>query len=149
MGLGSFFRGAWDKVKKVGGKIGGAIKNGARVVGRIAKPVANIISGVSGFLAGAPGKIGQIAGVVRKGIDGARKLIDLLPDSKFKTKLEEGSDKADDIVNKGEKFVSHYADKGKEYTPFLDRVSDVVQKGGDAINKSVLYIDYEILFLWK
>ena len=138
MGLGSFFRGAWDKVKKVGGKIGGAVKGAARVVGKIAKPVANIVSGVSGFLAGAPGKIGKIAGAVKKGVDTARKFIDLLPDSKFKKRLEEGSDKADELVKRGEKVVGDIMEKGKQYTPFMDKVGEVVQRGGEAINKSFL-----------
>ena len=138
MGLGSFFRGAWDKVKKVGGKIGGAVKGAARVVGKIAKPVANIVSGVSGFLAGAPGKIGKIAGAVKKGVDTAKKFIDLLPDSKFKKRLEEGSDKADELVKRGEKVVGDIMERGKQYTPFMDKVGEVVQRGGEAINKSFL-----------
>lgn len=138
MGLGAFFRGAWDKVKKVGGKIGGAVKGAARVVGRIAKPVANVISGVSGFLANAPGKVGKVAGAIRKGIDTAKKFIDLLPDSKFKKKLEEGSDKADEIVRRGEGIVGGIAERGREYTPFLDKVGEAVQRGGEALNKSVL-----------
>ena len=96
------------------------------------------MSGVSGFLAGAPGKIGKIAGAVKKGVDTARKFIDLLPDSKFKKRLEEGSDKAGELVERGEKFVGGIAEKGKQYTPFMDKVGELVQRGGEAINKSFL-----------
>ena len=138
MGLGSFFRGAWDKVKKVGGKIGGAVKGAVRVVGKIAKPVANVIHGVSGFMAGAPGKIGKVAGAIKKGMDTAKKFIDLLPDSKFKKRLEEGSDKANEIVGRGEKIARDVVDRGRAYTPFLDKVGDAIQRGGEAVNRSVL-----------
>lgn len=136
MGLGEFFQGAWNKVRKVGGKIGGAIKGAVHTVGKITKPVMNIISGVSGFLQGAPGKVGKIAGAVRKGVDTAKKLINLLPDSNFKKRLEEGSDKAEQIVRRGEQVVGDVVEKGREYAPFIDKVGELVQRGGEAVNRS-------------
>lgn len=92
MRLGQVFSNFGNKVKNFGLKVGSSLA-------KIAPKVIKAGSFVSGALSHLPGFIGSAAGFVHKGLDAANKVINSLPNSSFKDKLQDLSGKASDTVN--------------------------------------------------
>ena len=87
MRLGEVFSNFGNKVKNFGLRVGSTLSH-------IAKPALKYGSFIAGGLSHLPGFIGTAAGVAYKGLNAANRLINSLPDSSFKAKLQDLSDKA-------------------------------------------------------
>lgn len=92
MRLGALFSNFGNKVKDFGLRVGSTLSH-------IAKPVLKYGSFLAGGLSHLPGFIGTAAGVAYKGLNAANRLINSLPDSNFKSKLQDLSDKASTTVS--------------------------------------------------
>lgn len=93
MRLGERFANFGNKVKQFGLRIGNGLMH-------IAPKVIKVGSFISGALSHAPGIIGTAAGYIHKGLDVANKVISSLPNSSFKNKLQDLSNKANDTTNR-------------------------------------------------
>ena len=87
MRLGEIFSNIGNKVKNFGLRVGSTLSH-------IAKPVLKYGSFIANGLSHLPGFIGTAAGVAYKGLNAANRLINSLPNSSFKSKLQDLSDKA-------------------------------------------------------
>ena len=87
MGLGSMFSNFGNKLKNFGMRIGGTLSH-------IARPALKAGSFIANGLSYLPGAIGTAAGLAYKGLNAVNKVIDSLPNSQFKEKLQNLSDKA-------------------------------------------------------
>lgn len=138
MGIGSFFSKLGQGIRKVGGKIGNGIRNTIGFIGKIAKPASHVISAIGGGLSKLPGTIGTIGNAIHKGFGIANKFLDLLPDSKVKEKLKEGSDSAEATFGKYEENVNDIGRKIGAYDKFVGAVGDGIGKLGDMANRSYI-----------
>ena len=87
MRLGEIFSNIGNKVKNFGLRAGSTLA-------KVAPKVLKVGSFVAGGLSHLPGFIGNAAGLVYKGLNAANRLIGALPDSSFKDKLQDLSNKA-------------------------------------------------------
>ena len=108
MGLGNFFSKVGNGIKNFGLKAGSVIRNVAPKVLKIGGFVTNALPNVPGF-------IGTAAGVLNKGFNVANKVIDALPNSNFKHKLQDLSDKSQQKANEIHNKIEPTANKIKEY----------------------------------
>ena len=106
MRLGEKFASFGNKVKQFGLRAGSTLMN-------VAPKVLKVGSFVSGALSHVPGFIGTAAGYVHKGLDYANRIINSLPNSSFKDKLQDLSNKANDATNKTIDKVQPYAQTAK------------------------------------
>ena len=83
-----------NKVKNFGLRIGSTLSN-------IAPKALKVGSFITGALSHLPGMIGSAAGVLYKGINAANKVINSLPNSNFKNKLQDLSEKTANTINSG------------------------------------------------
>ena len=138
MGLGNFFRKigsgiasgaqkAWSGAKYVGGKV----LDGAKFIGKAAKPVINVAQKITGLTDKIPGMIGEVSKLVSGGLDTAKKWIDMVPEGSVKKKLEELSGGADDLVKRGEetalrggKLIGGLSDKASPWIGLAGKIAD-------------------------
>ena len=92
MRLGERFASFGNRVKQFGIRVGSGLA-------KVAPKVIKVGSFISGALSHMPGFIGQAAGYVHKGLDAVNRVIDSLPNSSFKSKLQDLSDKTNNAVN--------------------------------------------------
>ena len=92
MRLGQMFSNFGNKVKNFGMRVGSTLSH-------IAKPVIKYGSFIAGGLSHLPGFIGTAAGMAYKGLNAANRLINSLPNSSFKSKLQDLSNKAATTTN--------------------------------------------------
>ncbi len=126
MGLGSFFKRAWDGAKKAGLYVAGKARQGINYIGKAAKPVMNIAHKTLGLAEHIPGFIGDTAKLINKGIDYGKSLIESLPDSRIKSKLKEYSDQGSDIVKRG---VDYAQSQGNVVTSFAQQAKPWLNAG--------------------
>ena len=93
MRLGERFSNFANKVKNFGIRVGSGLA-------KVAPKVIKVGSFVSGALSHLPGVIGTAAGAIHKGLDVANRVIDSLPNSSFKNKLQDLSNKASTTTDK-------------------------------------------------
>ena len=92
MRLGERFSQFANKVKNFGIRAGSTLMHAA-------PKVLKVGSFVSGALSHIPGFIGTAAGYIHRGLDAANRIIDSLPNSSFKDKLQDLSNKANNATN--------------------------------------------------
>ena len=138
MGLPKWMQNAWSGAKniasKVGAtakKVGGKIVQGVKYVGKAAKPVLNVAKKVADYAEAIPGVVGDVAGMVNKGIEKFNDWVDTyLPDGTVKRKLKEASGEASDLVNRGERYAREKADQVSGYVvqtkPYIDQAGRYV-----------------------
>ena len=102
MRLGQAFANFGNKVKNFGLRVGSTLAHAAP---KIIK-VGNFVTGALSHL---PGAIGTAAGIIHKGFDAVNKVINTLPSSGFKDKLQDLSNKAEHAVDNAHNKVSPYA----------------------------------------
>ena len=139
MGLGGFFKKIGSAVKSGASKalqtakhIGGKVLTGVKYIGKHAKPIINVAKTVAGLGQYIPGGIGDIFGLVDKGLNKVNEWIDMIPDSKIKDKLKEYSGDASNIkdtvrgiVDSGGKKVGEIIDRAK---PWIDSAENITNK---------------------
>ena len=124
MRLGEWFSNIGNKVKNFGLRVGSTLSH-------IAKPVLKYGSFVAGGLSHLPGFIGTAAGIVHKGLSAANRLINSLPDSSFKDKLQ-------DLSNKTANTVSNIQPKITDAAKSAQVVGDTAGKIIDAIKPKII-----------
>ena len=87
MGLGSMFSNFGNKIKNFGLRVESTLSH-------IARPALKAGSFIANGLSYLPGAIGSAAGLAYKGLNAVNKVIESLPNSQFKEKLQNLSDKA-------------------------------------------------------
>ena len=115
MGVKSFFKKVWGGIKKAGRFVKDKV---LPVVGRIAKPVLNVIGAL-------PGKIGMI-GKIGSGI------ANILHGATEKIPNEDARRKLDDIISRGHDKFQTVVDRGRDIANGANRTVDV---GRDMINR--------------
>ena len=106
MRLGQMFSNFANKVKNFGIRVGSGLA-------KVAPKILKVGSFVAGGLSHIPGFIGQAAGYVHKGLDAANRLINSLPNSSFKDKLQDLSNKASNATDKTVDKLSPTANTAK------------------------------------
>ena len=115
MGIKSFFKKVWGGIKKAGRFVKDKV---LPVVGRIAKPVLNVIGAL-------PGKIGMI-GKIGSGV------ANILHGATEKIPNEDARRKLDDIISRGHDKFQTVVDRGRDIANGANRTVDV---GRDMINR--------------
>ena len=121
MRLGERFASFANKVKNFGVRVGSTLS-------RVAPKVLKVGSFVAGALSHLPGTIGTAAGYVHKGLDYANRLISSLPNSSFKSKLQDLSNKAADTTNRTVDRITPAAQTAKVIGDTAGKVIDAVKQ---------------------
>ena len=121
MRLGERFANFANKVKNFGVRIGTGLA-------KVAPKVLKVGSFVAGALSHLPGTIGTAAGYVHKGLDYANRLISSLPNSSFKSKLQDLSNKAADTTNRTVDRIAPAAQTAKVIGDTAGKVIDAVKQ---------------------
>ena len=87
MRLGEMFSNFGNKLKNFGMRVGSTLSH-------IARPALKAGSFIAGALSNFPGALGAASGLAYKGLNAVNKVIESLPNSQFKEKLQNLSDKA-------------------------------------------------------
>ena len=124
MRLGQMFSNFTNKVKDYGIRIGSGLA-------KVAPKILKVGSFVAGGLSHLPGFIGTAAGIVHKGLNAANRLINSLPDSSFKSKLQDLSDKAASTTN-------NIAPKLTQAAKSAQVIGDTAGKVIDAIKPKII-----------
>ena len=107
---------------------GNKVKNfGLRVGSTLAKVAPKVGSFVTGVLSHLPGAIGTAAGVIHKGFEKVNGLINSLPDSSFKNKLQNLSDKAQNAADNAHTKVKPYAETAKVIGDTGGKIIDAIK----------------------
>ena len=120
MRLGQAFSSFGSKLKNYGLRVGSTLAHAA-------PKVLKVGSFVAGALSHLPGTIGTAAGYVRKGLDAANRLINSLPDSRFKDKLQDLSGKVTNTVDKYEPKVTDAAKSAQVIGDTTGKVIDAIK----------------------
>ena len=121
MRLGERFASFANKVKNFGVRVGSTLA-------RAAPKILKVGSFVSGALSHVPGFIGTAAGTIHKGLDVANRLISSLPNSSFKSKLQDLSNKAADTTNRTVDRIAPAAQTAKVIGDTAGKVIDAVKQ---------------------
>ena len=124
MGLGSWFSNFKDKVKSFGMRVGSTLS-------RIAPKVLKVGSFIAGGLSNLPGFIGTAAGYAYKGLNAANRLIESLPNSSFKDKLQ-------DLSNKASTTVTNITPKITDAAKSAQVIGDTAGKVIDTIKQKII-----------
>jgi len=131
MGLKDLFSNISGKVRNAGRWLADKAKAGIGFVGRLAKPVLNVVSKGLDYSRYLPGKFGVIAGLAKPVFDKINGFIDRLPNGKAKEKLREFSDKGKDAYDKGrqmgEDIIIKFNDNVQKYKPAVDYVNSIIK----------------------
>ena len=120
MRLGQAFANFGNKVKNFGLRVGSTLAHAA-------PKILKVGSFVTGALSHLPGAIGTAAGVIHKGFDAVNKVIDSLPNSRFKDKLQDLSDKAEHKTNEIHNKVTPYAETAKVIGDTGGKIIDAIK----------------------
>ena len=120
MRLGERFANFGNRIKNFGLKVGSTLMN-------VAPKVLKVGSFVSGALSHAPGFIGQAAGFIHRGLDAANKIIDSLPNSSFKDKLQDLSYKANNATNTTVNKITPAVQTAKVIGDTANKVIDAIK----------------------
>ena len=120
MRLGSMFSNFKDKVKSFGQRVGSTLSH-------IAPKVIKYGSFIAGGLSHLPGFIGTAAGIVNNGLNAANRLINSLPDSSFKNKLQDLSSKTSDTVSNIHPKVTQAAETAKVVGDTAGKIIDAIK----------------------
>ena len=120
MRLGEIFSNIGNKVKNFGLRAGSTLA-------KVAPKVLKVGSFVAGGLSHLPGFIGNAAGLVYKGLNAANRLIGALPDSSFKNKLQDLSDKAASTTSNIQPKLMNAAKTAQVYGDTAGKVIDAIK----------------------
>ena len=120
MRLGQAFANFGNKVKNFGLRVGSTLAHAA-------PKILKVGSFVTGALSHLPGAIGTAAGVIHKGFDAVNKVISSLPDSSFKNKLQDLSDKAEHKTNDIHNKITPYAETAKVIGDTGGKIIDAIK----------------------
>ena len=108
MSIKNFFKKIGRGIKKAAGKVWGGVKKAAGFVGKVTKPILNVMSVLPGTL-GLIGKVGSAAANVVKDV------VDRIPNQQAKDKLNEVIDKGKQAVDNVQEKAQTVANKVKPW----------------------------------
>lgn len=120
MRLGQMFSNFGNKVKNFGLRVGSTLA-------KVAPKVIKVGSFVTGALSHLPGAIGTAAGVINKGFNWVNNLISSLPDSSFKNKLQDLSDKAKEAKDNIQEKITPYGETAKVIGDTGGKIIDAIK----------------------
>ena len=110
MGIGKFFKNAWNGVKRGATKVWEGSKKVIPKVVDVIKRAPEYVDKAGRVLSLLPGKYGKIGDLISKGSNFIKPLINQLPDSKAKEKINEyynkGENQVRDVYNKVKPWVN-------------------------------------------
>ena len=121
MRLGEFFSNIGNGLKNFGLRVGSTLS-------RIAPHALKVGSFIAGGLSHLPGLIGTAAGVIYKGLNAANRVIDSLPSSRFKDKLQDLSGKVSDTVANTQPKLMDAAKSAQVIGDTAGKVIDAIKK---------------------
>ena len=121
MRLGELFSNFGNKVKNFGLRVGSSLMN-------IAPKALKIGGFVTGALSHLPGIIGTAAGFLNRGINAANNVINALPNSSFKDKLQNLAEKTSNVVNTGVAKITPAAETAKVVGDNAGKVLDAIKQ---------------------
>ena len=131
----NFFKKIGKGIKKGVTKVWNFGKKVVEKAGKIARPVADVVSKVGGAMSALPGKAGAIGTGLAAGGSAVKAITDLLPDSQAKTKINESINKVVDTgqnaINKGVGYMNNFNDKAQ---PWIKSSEQIIRKIGDTAN---------------
>ena len=119
--LGNVFSNIRSKINQFGSKLGSSFH-------RIAPKALLYWKSVAGGLSQLPGVIGTAAGIVHRGMDYADRVINSLPDSSLKSKLQS-------LEKGGSEFVNKVENKANQIGQTSKVIGDTANKVLNAIGK--------------
>ena len=133
--FGSFFKGLWSGIKKGAVKLWEGTKKVIPRVVDVIKRAPEYVDKAGRLLSLLPGKYGKFGELLNKGSQFVKPMIDVLPDSKAKEKINE-------YYNKGESKVRELYDKGggiindvnNRAQPWLNAGGDIARRLANATN---------------
>ena len=120
MRLGQAFANFGNKVKDFGLRVGSTLA-------KVAPKAIKVGSFVTGALSHLPGAIGTAAGLIHKGFNAVNNVIESLPDSSFKNKLQDLSDKAQNATDNIHNKISPYAETAKVIGDTGGKIIDAIK----------------------
>jgi hypothetical protein len=120
MGIKSFFKKVGRGVGKFAGKVLNGVKKGAEIVGKVAKPVLNVLSAL-------PGKVGLIGKIGSMGAGIAEKIINKIPNKDARDKLNGFVDRGKDAIDKVENKAGQIANKIQPWAKFGSGVINMIK----------------------
>ena len=131
MGINTFFRKVWNGTKTGATKVWSGLKKGAEFVGRVSKPIANMASTAGQILSVLPGKAGDFGRALNSGVNAVKGIINMLPNSGVKDKLnnaiESGAGYVNDKIDKGKGLVE---DLNRKAQPWIQSSSQIADRIG-------------------
>lgn len=120
MGLRNFFSKMGQGLAKAGRWIGGKVVDGAKWVGKHAKP---ILSGVLNTLKGSGGIIGTLGGLGENILNGFKKSAELIPNQDIRRKATEYIDKGSTGFNK---LIDGATSMNNKIQPYVDKSQEIL-----------------------
>ena len=120
MRLGQMFSNFGNKVKNFGMRVGSTLSH-------IAPKVIKYGSFIAGGLSHLPGFLGTAAGMAYKGLNAANRLINSLPNSSFKSKLQDLSDKAATTVSNVQPKITNAAKSAAVIGDTAGKIIDAIK----------------------
>ena len=120
-------------IKRVLQRTGSIVKEGIK---RAAPVVLNLAQKGTSLLSHAPGMIGTVAGLANKGINMVKGVVDNIPNSAAR-------DKINSVLNQGQSAVNRGEDKAKQITstitkhatPILSTTANLAQQANRMVNR--------------
>ena len=120
MGIKSFFKKVGRGIGKFAGKVWNGIKKGAEIVGKVAKPVLNVLSAL-------PGKVGLIGKIGSMGAGIAENIINKIPNKDARDKLNGFVDRGKNMVDKVENKARDISGKVAPWAKFGSGVINMIK----------------------
>ena len=120
MGIRSFFKKVGRGIGKFAGKVWNGVKKGAEIVGKVAKPVLNVLSAL-------PGKVGLIGKIGSLGAGVAENIINKIPNKDARDKLNVFVDRGKNMVDKVENKAGQIANKIQPWAKFGSDVINTIK----------------------
>ena len=118
MGIRNFFSKMGQGLVKAGRWVGNKVVDGAKWVGKHAKP---ILQGVLNTLKGSGGVIGAVANLGGNIVDSVKKSTELIPNDNVRNK-------ANEFIDKGSAGFTKIVDKAKDISERAQPYADAAQK---------------------
>ena len=120
-------------IKRVLQRTGSIIKEGVK---RAAPVVLNLAQKGTSLLQHAPGMIGTVAGIANKGLNMVKGVVDNIPNSAARDKINSVLNQGQSVVNRGEDKAKQITSTvTKHVTPILSTTANLAQQANRMVNR--------------
>lgn len=134
----NFFKKIGAGIKKGATKVWNFGKKVVSKVGKVIRPIADIASKVGGIMSSLPGKAGLIGTGLAAGGSAVKGLVEMLPDSQAKTKLNEvinkGVDTGQNLIARGAAAMNNVNNKVQPWLNSGVNISRAIADGADRLS---------------